>query len=298
MNRQSSALARASKTVEVYFRVTKPRVWWLLVFTGIGGLFLGTKGLPTLENFILVFIVLASGSAGAETLANYLEIDIDRVMRRTMNRPLPMRLIDPPEKALLLGMILISISVVLALTINVYALIFLIFGIVDYVVVYVLFAKRRTPLNILLGSFAGGAPAIIGYVSATNQLGVDGLIIAALVVLWIPSHVWSLALRYKDDYARANIPMLPVVFSERKAIRCIASTAFLLVIFSILLFLVDPQTFGPIYLGIVLSSGIVSLYLSLRLFLSPNQTNMWRLFKFSSPHLALIFLAMIIDTLL
>ncbi|MEM3394565.1 MAG: heme o synthase [Nitrososphaerota archaeon] len=298
MRKQSSMLARATRAAEVYFRVTKPRVWWLLVFTGVGGLFLGTRGIPTIENFIYVLIVLISGSAGAETIANYLEIDIDRLMRRTMNRPLPLGLIDPPEKALAFGIVLISISILLAFSLNIYVVIFLIFGIIDYVIIYVMLAKRRTPLNILFGSFAGGAPAIIGYVAATNQIAVEGFIIAALVVLWIPSHVWSLALRYKDDYARANIPMMPIRLSERKAVRCIASTAFLMFIFSVMLYLIDPQIFGLIYLGITLSSGVILLYLSLRLFLSPTQTNMWRLFKFSSPHLALIFLAIIIDSLL
>lgn len=298
MTGQPSIITRATRTIDVYFRVTKPRVWWLLVFTGVGGLFLGTRGMPTIENFLLVLLVLITGSAGAETIANYLEIDIDRLMRRTMNRPLPSGLIDPPEKGLVFGIILISISILLALFLNIYVVIFLIFGIIDYVVIYVMLAKRRTSLNILFGSFAGGAPAIIGYVSATNQIAAEGLIIAALVVLWIPSHVWSLALKYKDDYARANIPMMPVVLSERKAVRCIASTAFLMLIFSITLYLIDPQTFGPIYLGITLSSGAILLYLSLRLFLAPTQTNMWRLFKFSSPHLALVFLGIIIDSLL
>jgi protoheme IX farnesyltransferase len=164
--------------------------------------------------------------------------------------------------------------------------------------VYVSYFKRRSPLNILFGSFAGGAPALIGYVSATNQITTEGLIIAALVVLWIPSHVWSLALKYRDDYARANIPMLPVVTSERKAIRCIASTVFLMVVFSVLLYLIDTQTFGLIYLGIAAPSGIALLYLSLRLFFSPSQAGAWRLFKFTSPHLALIFIAIILDSLL
>ncbi len=295
---QLSLISWSTRAIEVYFRVTKPRVWWLLVFTGIGGLFLGSKAMPPLERLILVIAILASGSAGAETVANYLEIDIDKLMSRTMKRPLPMGLIDPPEKALVFGLILIFTSILLAIAVNMYALIFLIFGIIDYVIVYVSYFKRRSPLNILFGSFAGGAPSLIGYVSATSQITVEGLIIAALVVLWIPSHVWSLALKYKDDYARANIPMLPVVISERKAIRCIASTAFLIVVFSIFLYLIDARTFGPIYLGITAPSGAILLYLSLRLFFSPNQANVWRLFKFTSPHLALIFLAIILDSLL
>jgi len=298
MSRQSSLITRSAKAVEVYFRLTKPRVWWLLVFTGIGGLFLGSKTMPPLDRIILVAALLVSGSAGAETVANYLEVDIDRLMRRTMKRPLPMGLIDPPEKALVFGLILIITSILLSITVNVYALILLIFGILDYVVVYVLYFKRRTPLNILFGSFAGGAPALIGYVSATNQITMEGLIIAALVVLWIPSHVWSLALKYRDDYARAKIPMLPVVISEKKAIRCIASTASLMVLFSVFLYLIDTQTFGLLYLGITAPSGAALLYLSLRLFFSPSHTNLWRLFKFTSPHLALIFLAIILDSLM
>ncbi len=295
---QASSLSHLTKTLETYFRVTKPRVWWLLVFTGVGGLFLGTDGIPPLEKIILILAILISGSAGAETVANYFEIDIDRIMRRTMRRPLPSGQINPPEKALAFGLILIVISVMLSLTINLYVLAFLIFGIFDYVVIYVLLSKRRTPLNIFLGSFAGGAPAMMGHVAATNQLTLEGFLLASIVVLWIPIHVWSLALKYKDDYARANIPMLPVIISEDKAIRCIASTSILMALFNFLLYLLDPIKFGLLYLVITAPLSIALLYLSLRLFFSPTHTNTWSLFKFTSPYLALIFIAIILNSTL
>ncbi|MCS7118048.1 MAG: heme o synthase [Thaumarchaeota archaeon] len=284
-------------TLRTYFRLTKPNVWWLLVFTGIGGFFVGSAGRLDLGLLLLTAFALTCGSAGSETISNYIERETDALMSRTRKRPLPSGAITPPEKALWLGLVLTIAGVAASALINVYALLFMVIGVLDYVVVYVLLTKKRTPLNILLGSFAGGAPAMIGYVSAKGIPDLTGWLLAALVVLWIPAHVWSLALRYKEDYRRAGIPMLPVVVNERKAIRCIVSTVILLVAFSLTLPLIE-QRLGTVYLAAALVTGAILIYLSLRTALRPDFSNFWRLFKFTSPHLAVLYGAMMIDLLL
>lgn len=284
-------------SVKNYLSLMKLNVVWLLVFTGLGGVMAASDGLPGIYEAGMALLTITLGSAGAESLSNYLERDIDSVMKRTRRRPLPRGLIKPEWKAMVFGVVLITLSLTIAAFINPVTFLFMAFGIFDYVVIYVMLSKRRTPFNIILGSFAGGAPVMAGYAAIANGVTAEAWMLAALVVIWIPSHVWSLALRYRDDYARANIPMLPVVIDERKAIRCIASTAVLLIAFSVILYFLNPARYGLIYLTAAASLGAVLMALSTDLILRPDQEKAWRLFKFTSPHLALIFLAIIIEAL-
>jgi len=286
------------ESVKVYFSLTKPRIWWLLVFTGLGGAVSAAEGIPDIYLLALALTTITLGSAGAESVANYLERDIDAIMRRTRRRPLPRGLIRPEWKALVFGLTLITLSLIIAYAINPLTLVFMAVGIFDYVVVYVMYSKRRTPLNIILGSFAGGAPVMAGYVAISNEATAEAWILASLVVLWIPSHVWSLALKYRDDYAAAKIPMLPVVISEEKAIRCIASTAILMVLFSAVLYFLYPSKYGTIYVATAAITGAALAYLSVDLINKPTKENAWRLFKFTSPHLAFLFLAIMIDSVI
>ncbi|MEM2042562.1 MAG: heme o synthase [Nitrososphaerota archaeon] len=290
----STSLVTAVRT---YFVLTKPNVWWLLVFTGIGGYFAGSSGTFDPITFALTAASLSAACAGAETVANYLERDIDAVMTRTRRRPLPSGKITPPERALYFGLLLTATGIALSSLINLYALAFTVFGVLDYVVVYVMLTKRRTPLNVILGSFSGGAPALIGYTAATGFPDVYGWLLAALVVLWIPSHVWSLAMKYREDYRRAGVPMLPVVIEERKAIRCIVSTVVLLVAFSLALPIAKPSL-GPLYLSVAALLGGALLFLSIKTALRPTFENFWRLFKFTSPYLAVLFAAIVLEALL
>ncbi|MCS7094214.1 MAG: heme o synthase [Thaumarchaeota archaeon] len=297
MQSQTKAVLTPASSFKIYFKLTKPNVWWLLVYTGIGGFFVGSGQALDLRTLALTTLALICGSAGSETISNYIERETDSMMSRTRRRPLPSGAINPPEKALWLGIALTSAGIFTSALINVYALSFMIVGILDYLVVYVLLTKKRTPLNIILGSFSGGAPAMIGYVSSSGTPAITGWLLAALVVLWIPGHVWSLALRYKEDYRRAGIPMLPVVVNETKAIRCIVSTVMLLVAFSLMLPLVE-QRLGTVYFGAALVTGALLIYLSFRTAMRPDFKKFWRLFKFTSPHLAILFAAMMVDLLL
>lgn len=288
-----------TETIHTYFSLTKPNVWWLLVFVGIAGYLAGLRGAVNPATLLASALGLVCGSAGAESVANYLERDLDAIMERTKRRPLPRGLIQPPEKALVLGLALIAASLLIsALLLNLTALLAMLLGILDYVLLYVVLTKRRTAWNIVLGSPAGAAPVLVGYASASGYVDISALILGFLVVFWIPSHVWSLALKYKEDYVRAGIPMLPTVVPERVAVRCIAGTVILLIIFSLLLPVLDMRFLkGPYLVGAVVV-GAVLLLLSLKVLRSPTQRNAWILFKFTSPYLAILFLAVMVESIL
>jgi len=284
--------------VKVYYSVTKPRIWYLLAYTAFGGYVAGSGAAVDWVKVLIATLSVVLASAGSEAIANFIEKDVDALMERTKNRPLPSGKIKPEWKALMLGFILTGLGVYLAYTINLLALVFILIGVIDYLVIYIMLSKKKTPLNIILGSVAGGAPTMVGYVSASNQITLDSIILAGVVVLWIPSHIWSLALRYKEDYMRAGIPMLPVVISENKAIRCISSTAIILIIFSISVYFINPLKYGYLYLTSASISGLILLYLALKLIYAPSKKLAWKMFKYTSPHLAVIFTAIIIESII
>lgn len=283
--------------VKTYWEVTKPKIWYLLVFTAFMSSLIAyhvhdiTISATTL---ILVIISVIAGSAAANTLTNYIDRDIDAKMERTRSRPIPSGRISP-RSALYYGLVLASISVVLAYFINIWALGLMIFGLFDNVLVYSKWLKRRSLWNIILGGFSGGAPALIGYVAVTTATIELGFVLAGLSFLWIPTHIWSLALHIREDYARANVPMLPVVKSESTSVRVIAGTTLMMVLFSILPFFMN--TFGMIYLGVASALGAIIIAMSISLLVRPTEKKSWTLFKFSSPYLALLFIAMYVDAL-
>ncbi len=284
--------------IKAYWEVTKPKIWYLLVFTAlISALIASTLNGVYVSWFIyiLIFASVTAGAASANTLTSYIDRDIDAIMERTKHRPIPSGRILP-RNALYYGLILAGISLLLSYFINIYALALMVFGLVDNIIIYSKLLKRRTAWNIILGGFSGGAPALIGYVAVTTINIELGLILAALVFLWTPTHIWSLALRVKDDYARAKVPMLPVVVNEKDSIRIIAMATLLMVIFSILP--VVWNYFGIIYLIISIISGVIISIMSINLVIKPTLERSWRLFKFSSPYLTFIFIAMAIDALI
>ncbi|MCS7137255.1 MAG: protoheme IX farnesyltransferase, partial [Candidatus Caldarchaeum sp.] len=232
-----------------------------------------------------------------EATSNYMERSLDSVMKRTARRVLPRGLITPEWKALAFGLALMAASLILALSINWMAFVFMFTGMFNYLVMYVLWAKRRTPLNIIIGSYAGGAPLMAGYTSVSFWPTAEAWILAALIVLWIPPHIWSLALIYREDYKKAHIPMLPVVASEATAIRCISSTTILSVLFTFLLYVLYPAKYGLIYLAAAVLSGAAIAFPAAALMFNPTRRVAYILFKLTSPQLFIIMLAVMLDNL-
>lgn len=297
---------KASSRIKVYYEVTKPKIWYLLVFTAIGAALTASNlyHIPVSPlTWGLVIGSVIAGSASANTLTNYNDRDIDAIMERTKDRPIPSRRIFPAEKALYFGLILAAISLVSAFAINTWAGIFMAFGLADNILVYSKLLKRRSRTNIVLGGFSGGAPAMIGYVAVTTTGLWDlGLVMAGLVFVWIPMHIWSLTLHVKDDYNKVNVPMLTAVESEKTSVRVIAGTTLMMVLFSVFPFFMTGTSgkhlFHEVYLYTAIVSGAIMIALSVWLLVKPSEKASWTLFKFSSPYLAILFIALMIDSAL
>jgi protoheme IX farnesyltransferase len=282
-------------TVRNYYELTKPKIWYLLVFTAFGAA-LTASLLFNISIQPLTWLLLiggvAAGSAAADTLTGYNDRDIDAIMDRTKGRPIPSGRISP-QKALIFGLILAAISLIFSWFINIWAFALMAFGLFDNIIVYSKWLKRRSQINIILGGFSGAAPAMIGYVAVTTQNIEIGLVMAGLVFLWIPTHIWSLALHFKRDYTKAGIPMLPIVSSEKKSVRIIAWTTLMMVVFSILPFFFNQ--FGLIYLITAGIFGIAMIGVSIWLLTKPSEKVSWIVFKFSSPYLTALFIAFMVD---
>jgi len=299
-------------SLSVYYELTKPKIWYLLVFTAFGAAITASNiyNIPiSLATWALMLGGVASGSAAANTLTNYRDRDIDAIMERTKDRPIPSGRINPPEKARNFGLILAAISLICAFGIcfttsfwnGILAGSFMAFGLADNIVVYSYLLKRKSRSNIILGGFSGGAPALIGYVAVTTTgLWDFGLIIAGLVFVWIPMHIWALTLHFKDDYKKVNVPMLTAVQSEKTSARIIAGTTLMMVLFSIVPFFLTHENGEPlmheVYLYTAIASGVLMMFLSFWVVAKPSEKSSWVLFKFSSPYLAVLFIALMVDS--
>ena len=282
------ALAR----VEDYWRLTKPRIWGLLVFTGVVAMLVAFKDTPgsalTPGLFAVGTAALILGSAGAEVLTNYHDRDIDGMLKRTMKRALPAGRIKP-ENALVFGAVMAVLSVLVPLfLINAISAGFMLIGLVDNIVVYSLLTKRKSWLNIVLGGISGGMPVLVGYSAVAGSVSPIALYMSALVIVWIPTHIWSLAIFNRKDYEAARVPMLPIVFGDRVASVCVAGTSALLAVFSVAIFLFTPDVSIFYTLTALVLGGVVLAY-SAKLALTQNNRTAWTLFKLTSPYLTVIF---------
>ncbi|MEM0132214.1 heme o synthase [Acidiplasma sp.] len=287
-----------SNKISIYIKYTKPRVWWLLVFTGFAGAILAVKDY-SVENIIYIIIATVSvmlGSMGAESLTNYIDYNMDSVMERTKGRPLPRGEISK-KGALLFGYILsISSIVILIIFLKFISALFMLLGIFDNVVIYSYWLKKISPFSIIFGGFSGAFPVLIGWYSITNSFSWLPWILFILVMIWIPVHVWSLAFRYKDDYKKANVPMLPVVYSDKTTAIAISFSSILLIVFSIIPYFIG--IFNYIYLIIVLILSIPVIYYSYLFIKNNDKNSSFRLFIYTAPYLTFIFLISLILTIL
>ena len=284
-------------TLLAYLEVTKPVSVLLLVFTAITTMTVAsaTHGTVSTQQLLVAVGAVTLACAGSNAVSCYVDRDLDASMVRTRKRPIPQGRISPPERALYWGLLLFALSLVLAWTLNPLAFFCLWGGMLGYVGVYSLWLKRRSSWNIILGGFSGGLPALFGWAAITGSVSQLPLAIAALVVLWIPNHIWSLAIFYREDYAKVKVPMLPVASEIGKALHCLLSTVVLMVICSLFIYFLGP--WGQVYLYTALLTGLGALAISTWVYLYPTPKNAWLLFKFSSPYLFLLFLSMMVDVL-
>jgi protoheme IX farnesyltransferase len=282
-------------TVTAFYRLTKPRIVLLLLITTVPAMLLAAEGLPSpwLILATLAGGALAAGSANAINM--YLDRDIDAIMRRTRQRPLPAHAIAP-EHALRFGFVLGAIAFyLLAVAVNVLAAVLALSAIAFYVFVYTMWLKRTTAQNIVIGGAAGAVPALVGWAAVTGGLAWPAIVLFAIVFVWTPPHFWALAMRFSGDYAAAGVPMLPVVRGEDETRRQIL--LYSLVLFATTLVLVPVGHMGPIYTGAAVLLGGSFVYRSLLVWRSADAERTRRLFSFSILYLAGLFGAVGADAL-
>lgn len=283
--------------IREYIEITKPRLVSLLTYVAfVSGLVALLSGRGSMLLLILSTLSVLLGSMGANTVTCYIDRDIDEVMERTKRRPIPSGRMSP-KTALYYGLTLLGISITLALATGIiWSFLWLFFGLFDNILIYSIWLKRRNPINIIAGSPSGGATVMVTWSAMTGEvISPIPLFMAMLIVAWTPVHIWSLALRFKEDYKRAKIPMLPVIVSERAAIRCIASTSIFLGIFSHIIAYYLKFTWVLNIILLLLNSGIIIL--SIILLFKPLRKIAWILFKYTSPYLAIVFTLFIVASL-
>jgi len=276
-----------------YWRLTNPPIVVLLTFTALAAGIIG-GGLRRPLLLLDVVVAIAVCSMAARTLTNYVDRGMDARMERTRGRPLPAGDV-PPQHALAFGLGLTSVGLASAYPLGWLYVVVIAFGLVDNIVVYNVLTKRKTHWNIVLAAPSGGVPALVGYASMTDRVDLTALLLMALVVLWTPIHIWSLAIRFREDYSRAHVPMLPVTLGATAGIRWIAATSMLLAGFTVALPFVPGSPFGLLTLVTAVVMGAVLLVFSAALMRYPTLVNSWRLFKFTSPYLAVLFALMALD---
>ena len=280
--------------LSAYLALTKPRIIELLLITTVPAMVVAADGWPGTWLVLATLVGGTLSAAGANTINSYLDRDIDTIMRRTSRRPLPTHTVEP-RAALILGIALgVSGFLWLALTVNMTAALIATAALLFYVFVYTLALKRSTTQNIVIGGAAGAAPVLVGWAAVTGSVSLAAWLMFAIVFFWTPPHFWALALRYRDDYARAEVPMLPSVVGEERAIRSILAYTGILVVLT--LALAPVAGLGLIYLLAAIVLGAWFLIEAARLLREPGRA--MAVFKFSTIYLAVLFAAMVVDVAL
>ena len=292
------AQVAASQTlVRDYVALTKPRIIVLLLVTALGGMFLASQGAPEAS---LIFLVLGGGAlaaGGANAMNHSLERDIDERMDRTRERPVATGRIDP-NQALAFGIALNLLAFTLLSTmVNPLSAALTLSATLFYVLVYTRILKRTTPHNIVIGGAAGAIPPMVGWAAVTGQLDLPALYLFAIIFFWTPPHFWALSLILKDDYARAGVPMLPVVAGVDETKTSILLYSVLLLALT-LMFGSTITSLHWIYLGSSLALGVGFVGLAWRLKRRPEIEGARLFFYYSMLYLAALFLAIMIDSAL
>jgi protoheme IX farnesyltransferase len=278
--------------VGAYIALTKPRIIELLLITTVPAMVLADGGWPGTWLVLATLIGGTLSAGGANAINNYFDRDIDVVMRRTSRRPLPRDAVQP-EKALIFGVVLGVVGFVwLWLFANLPAALLATGALLFYVFVYTIALKRNTPQNIVIGGAAGAAPVLVGWAAVTGGLAPPAWILFGIVFCWTPPHFWALALRYKDDYASAGVPMLPVVVGEQRTTWHILGYSVLLTGVSLLLWPVAST--GLLYPIAALILGVVFVFEAARLIREPERS--MALFRYSTIYLAVLFAVIWVDT--
>ena len=281
--------------IKEIIEISKPRIVVFLVITAVTSMYAASKFVgPELDNFGLIHIIIAGAlaSAGSSALNHYYDRDIDPLMQRTSTRPIPSGRIKP-NQVLVYGLAVSIISVVYgALALNYVSAFFIALGIFFYVIIYTAWLKRLNSSNIVIGGFAGSAAAMAGWSAATGSMDILGFLVGFLVFVWTPSHFWCLAMKMKDEYSEAKVPMLPVLIGMEKTSKYILANTLILLPYSLMLYAFGM---GIVYTVIAAIAGGLMLVYHYKLTKMPTSDFAWKAYKVTAPYLTIIFLAVALD---
>jgi protoheme IX farnesyltransferase len=277
-----------------YYELTKPRVVMLIVFTAIVGMFVSVPGWPGVAPLLFGTLGIGLASSSAAVYNHVLDARIDILMMRTRGRPLPQGKLTE-KSALTFATVLCIISMlILWFLVNPLTAILTFFSLIGYAVVYTVWLKRATPQNIVIGGAAGAAPPVLGWTAVTNQVEAGALLMFLIVFVWTPPHFWALAIARKEEYAKVDIPMLPVTHGEAYTRLNILLYTILLVLVTILPYLIGMS--GIIYLLTALVLDTYFLYYAIRLYRVPDDSELpMKTFRFSISYLGFLFAALLVD---
>ena len=279
--------------------ISKPRIVVLLVITAVTSMYAASKlvtGASQLDylDYLHIIVAGALASAGSSALNHYYDKDIDPKMSRTSSRPIPSGRMAASH-VLLYGLAVSCISVIYGFfALNAISAFFIAVGIFSYVIIYTVWLKRRNTSNIVIGGIAGSAAAWAGWAAATGSMDLLGFLVGFLVFVWTPSHFWCLAMKIKDEYAQAEVPMLPVVIGMQKTSKFILGNTLILIPYSMLLVLI-PDGLGLVYTVIASVSGGLMLVYHYKLTKTPTSEFAWKAYKVTAPYLTIIFVAVALD---
>jgi protoheme IX farnesyltransferase len=277
--------------------ISKPRIVVLLVITAVTSMYAANKLVPTenpiqLLDYLHIIIAGALASAGSSALNHYYDKDIDPKMTRTSTRPIPSGRMAASH-VLIYGVVVSCVSVIYGFfALNPVSAFFIALGIFSYVIIYTVWLKRLNTSNIVIGGIAGSAASWAGWSAATGSMDLLGFLVGFLVFVWTPSHFWCLAMKIKDEYAQANIPMLPVVIGMQRTSKYILGNTLILLPYSLML---PAFGMGIVYTAIAAVSGGLMLAYHYKLTKTPTSEFAWKAYKVTAPYLTIIFVAVALD---
>ena len=277
-----------------YYRLTKPKVVYLIVFTAMVGMLLAADGFVPLDIFVFGLLGIGLAAASGAAINHVVDEHIDRIMERTRNRPLASGDLDQ-KSALIFALSIGALGILMLVAfVNTLTAVLTFFSLVGYALIYTMYLKRATPQNIVLGGAAGAAPPLLGWTAVTGHVETEALLLFLIIFIWTPPHFWALAIRRREEYAKADIPMLPVTHG-------VDFTKIQILLYTILLFVVTLMPFliqmsGLIYLAGAVSLGVGFLYYAIKLYREkePNVIAM-KTFGYSIFYLSLLFGFLLVD---
>jgi len=276
-----------------YLELCKPKVVLLLVFTAIVGMLLAVPGMPPIAEFIYASIGIGLASSSAAAINHFIDQKADAEMARTKNRPLPQGELNSKNVLIFAAILGVVAMAILIIFINLLTALLTFLSLIGYAVIYTMFLKRMTPQNIVIGGAAGAAPPVLGWCAMTGEVHPYALLLFLLIYVWTPPHFWALAIARREEYAKVNIPMLPVTHGA-------AYTRLHILLYTILLFIVTllPYLTGMSGLIYLIPSALLSLgfiYMAIKMMRTKDDKTAMQTFGFSIFYLMVVFALLLID---